>query len=229
LNNRSDSPTTAEVSFRVTGKIPELWNAQTGKTEKLSYQLKEGRTIVPLKFEAWDAYFVVFKEKAAAQSYDKPKTTETLLTTINKPWKVSFSNQSAIFDRLTSWHENSDANIKYFSGTATYENSFKAPQPQMGAVWLDLGNVKNVAEVYVNGQKIGTVWKKPFKVDIGSALKEGENKIKIDVTNTWVNRLIGDAQPNVTKTTFTTMPFYGANSPLEPAGLLGEVKVIGVK
>ena len=99
----------------------------------------------------------------------------------------------------------------------------------MGAVWLDLGNVKNVAEVYVNGQNMGTVWKKPFKVDIGSVLKAGENKLKIDVTNTWVNRLIGDAQPNVIKTTFTTMPFYGANSPLEPTGLLGEVKVIGVK
>ncbi|MCP9747781.1 glycosyl hydrolase [Lacihabitans sp. CS3-21] len=234
LNNRSDSPTTAEVSFRVTGKIPELWNAQTGKTEKLSYQIKDGRTIVPLKFESWDAYFVVFREIAAAQSYEKPKTIETLLTTINKPWKVSFSNQSAIFDRLTSWHENSDANVKYFSGTATYENSFNFDIKALDidrsrSVMLDLGEVKNIAEVFVNGQNMGTVWKKPFKVDIGSALKAGENKIKIDVTNTWVNRLIGDAQPNAIKTTFTTMPFYGANSPLEPAGLLGEVKVIGVK
>ncbi|CAN1529619.1 Glycosyl hydrolases family 2, sugar binding domain containing protein [Spirosomataceae bacterium] len=234
LNNRSDNPTTAEVSFRVSGKIPELWNAQTGKTEKLSYQIKDGRTIVPLKFESWDAYFVVFKDKAIAQSYTKPKTTEVLLTTINSPWKVSMNNKSKTFDKLTSWHENSDADIKYFSGTATYENTFNFDKKALDtersrSVILDLGQVKNIAEVFVNGQNMRTVWKKPFKVDITSALKVGDNNIKIEVTNTWVNRLIGDAQPNAVKTTFTTMPFYHANSPLVPAGLLGDVKVISVK
>jgi hypothetical protein len=76
---------------------------------------------------------------------------------------------------------------------------------------------------------MGTVWKKPFKVDITKALKDGKNDIKIEVTNTWVNRLIGDAQHNAVKTTFTTMPFYRSNSPLVPAGLLGDVKIIGVK
>lgn len=229
LNNRSDAPTTAEVSFRVAGKIPELWNAQTGKIEKLSYQIKDGRTLVPLKFESWDAYFVVFKDKATDLSYTKPKTTETLLTTINNPWKVSFNNKSATFDKLTSWHENSDADIKYFSGTATYENTFKAPQPPAGEVWLNLGDVKNVAEVFVNGKNMGIVWKKPYKIDITNAIKSGDNSIKIEVTNTWVNRLIGDAQPNAAKTTFTTMPFYRADSPLGPAGLLGDVKVMGLK
>jgi hypothetical protein len=187
-----------------------------------------------LKFESWDAYFVVFKDKAVDQSYTKPKTTETLLTTINSPWKVSFNNKSSTYDKLTSWHESSDADIKYFSGTAIYENIFNLDKKALDtersrSVILELGDVKNIAEVFVNGQNMGTVWKKPFKVDISSALKEGENNIKIDVTNTWVNRLIGDAQPNASKTTFTTMPFYKSNSPLVPAGLLGEVKVIGVK
>jgi hypothetical protein len=77
---------------------------------------------------------------------------------------------------------------------------------------------------------MGTAWKKPFKLDVSAAVKAGNNTIQVKVTNTWVNRLIGDAQPNVkTKTTFTTMPFYRADSPLLPSGLIGEVKIIKIK
>ena len=73
---------------------------------------------------------------------------------------------------------------------------------------------------------LGIVWKKPFRVNVTGALKAGDNKLEIKVTNLWVNRLIGDAQPGVkTKITFTTMPFYQANSPLLPSGLLGPVQI----
>lgn len=82
-------------------------------------------------------------------------------------------------------------------------------------LWLTLSDVKNLAEVIVNGKSSGVLWKKPFRVNISGALKPGNNKLEIKVTNLWVNRLIGDAQPNVTnKITYTTMPFYQANSPL---------------
>jgi hypothetical protein len=96
-------------------------------------------------------------------------------------------------------------------------------------IWLDLGEVKNLAEVLVNGKSLGVIWKRPFRVELTKALKNGENKLEIRVTDLWVNRLIGDAQPGVKKLTFTTMPFYQANSPLLPAGLLGPVKIIEVK
>ena len=74
---------------------------------------------------------------------------------------------------------------------------------------------------------MGTVWKKPFTIDVTSALKAGINTVEVRVTNLWVNRLIGDAQPDVkTKTTYTTMPFYKADSPLLPSGLLGPVRLV---
>ena len=92
---------------------------------------------------------------------------------------------------------------------------------------IDLDEVKNIAEVIINGKNLGTVWKKPFIVNITEGLKVGDNTIEIKVTNLWVNRLIGDAQPDVKqKITFTTMPFYQANSPLLPSGLMGEVKIL---
>lgn len=227
LNNRSDNATDAEVSFRVTGKVPELWNPVTGKTEKAAYQIKDGRTVVPLTFESWDAFFVVFKDRATTNTYTKPAVTETALFGIFGPWKVRFGSKNITMDTPVSWTENADVDVKYFSGTAAYENSFKMSSVAKGAKYVvDLGDVKNIAEVIVNGKNVGVVWKKPFRVDITEAVKTGDNSIQITVTNLWPNRLIGDAQPDVKqKTTFTTMPFYRADSPLLPSGLLGEVKV----
>jgi hypothetical protein len=230
LNSRSVNPTEAEVSFKITGKIPELWNAQTGKTEKVSYQIKDGRTIIPLKFESWDAYFIIFKEKANTLSYKKTSTNETTLVEITSPWKVQIGSKNVSMDKLTNWIESSEAEVKYFSGTAVYGNTFNVSTKNNGKTILDLGEVKNVAEIIMNGKNIGIVWKKPFKIDISEALKVGENKIEIQVTNLWPNRLIGDAQPDVKqKTTFTTMPFYRADSPLLPSGLLGPVRVVEVR
>jgi hypothetical protein len=96
-------------------------------------------------------------------------------------------------------------------------------------LWLNLGDVKNLADVIVNGKSLGIIWKKPFRVNITSALKPGANTVVVKVTNLWVNRLIGDAQPNVTnKITYTTMPFYQPNSKLQPSGLLGPVQIMAV-
>lgn len=237
LNNRSEKPTEAIVSFRVSGKTPELWNPQTGKTEKVSYQIKDDRTIVPLQFESWDAYFIVFKENTTENSFEKLVLAEEELATITTPWEVSFQKdrgapETATFTELQSWSENSNANIKYFSGTASYTNSLKISSKQLksGRLILDLGDVKNIAEVFVNVQNAGTLWKKPFKLDITDMLKKGQNSIEIKVTNLWVNRLIGDAQPDTkNKITFTTMPFYQADAHLLFSGLLGPVKVKSVQ
>ncbi|WP_336518050.1 glycosyl hydrolase [Pollutibacter soli] len=229
LNNRSVETNEAQISFRVSGKVPELWNPQTGKKERVSYQIKDGRTIVPLRFESWDAYFIIFSDKASANSYTRPNATEAVAAEITNPWKVDFNGKKTTFENLTSWSDNSDTEIKYFSGTAVYENSFKLNTKNKGSYLIDLGDVKNIAEVFVNGRNMGTIWKQPFLLDITNALKSGNNTIQVKVTNLWVNRLIGDSQPDVKiKTTFTTMPFYRADAKLLPSGLLGPVKIKSV-
>jgi alpha-L-rhamnosidase/Glycosyl hydrolases family 2, sugar binding domain len=233
LNNRSENPTDAAVSFRVSGKVPELWNPETGKTEKVSYSVEKGRTTIQLKFESWDAFFIVFNRDVAGNvstAYTKPKTTETVFTTISTPWKLAIADKNISLDKLTSWSENADNDIKYFSGTATYNNTFKVASLNESAKYIvNLGDVKNIAEVIVNGKNVGTAWKKPFKLDISEAIKAGDNIIEVKVTNLWVNRLIGDAQPNAVKTIFTTMPFYRGQESLLPSGLLSEVKILNVK
>lgn len=233
LDNRSDNPNDAEISFRVAGKIPMLWDPETGKTQEVSYRVKDGRTTIPLHFDSWQAYFIVFSGKATANAHTGPRVTETAVASVSTPWTISFQEgrgapAQTTLNTLASLSENAEPGIKYFSGTAAYANTLRVPAISKSTRYrLDLGDVKNLAEVIVNGKNVGIVWKKPFVIDVTDALKTGDNMIEIKVTNTWVNRLIGDAQPGVTnKITFTTMPFYKPDSPLLPSGLLGPVKLI---
>jgi hypothetical protein len=154
-----------------------------------------------------------------------------------QPWNISFQEKcgapaNATFETLTPWNESKDSGIRYFSGTGTYTKTISAQAvwfKEGRQLWLDLGSVKNLAEVIINGKSLGIVWKTPFRVNVTSALKPGENSIEIKVTNLWVNRLIGDQQPNVgEKITYTTMPFYKSDSPLKASGLLGPVQIVGL-
>lgn len=90
---------------------------------------------------------------------------------------------------------------------------------------LDLGTVGDVAEVWLKGKLLGTVWKAPYRVDISSAVRRRDNRLEIRVANLWVNRLIGDAQPSAKKIAFTTVPTYLADALLRKSGLLGPVSL----
>ena len=237
INNRNNRVEDLEATFRIQGKEAEIWHPETGKIGQASYSIADGFTKVPLHMEPNDAIFVVFRNKAKEKSRTIPEVTETQLAVVNGPWEVSFqpdrgAPETAAFDALSSWSENPDPGVKYFSGMANYTTTVQAPDDwfQSGAqLWLDLGSVKNLAEIVVNGKSLGIVWKIPFKVNVTDAFKPGENIIDIKVTNLWVNRLIGDQQPGATKLTYTTMPFYRADSPLMPSGLLGPVTLLSRK
>jgi len=137
---------------------------------------------------------------------------------------------SIVLEKLISWPECADDGVKYFSGAGTYTQTIQASPNwfKKGAkLWIDLGDVKNLAEVTVNGKSLGIVWHTPYRVDATSALKPGSNEVKIRVINAWVNRLIGDQQPDATtKYTFADVKPYKADSPLLPSGLLGPVRVL---
>ena len=234
LDNRGDRDETVDATFRVAGKAPELWYAETGKSEPASYRIADGRTTVPLHFEPWGTVFVVFRQPVKARSRTLPKVVETQLATVDGSWRVSFqpgrgAPLSVTLDKLASWSVNPEKGVKYFSGTGTYAKTIQAPAQwfKPGAkLWIDLGDVKNLAEVTVNGRSLGIVWHAPYRVDASSVLKTGTNEIAIKVTNAWVNRLIGDQQPDATmKYTFTIVKPYKADSPLLPSGLLGPVRI----
>jgi hypothetical protein len=233
VDNRSDREETVDATFRVNGKAPELWHPETGKAEPASYHVTDGRTTVPLHLEPWGTVFVVFRKSTNTTARTLPQVMETQLETVEGPWKVSFqpgrgAPASVTLDKLISWPESTDEGVKYFSGVGTYTKTLQASPDwfKNGAhLWLDLGDVKNLADVTVNGKTLGVVWHAPYRVDVTNALKPGANEVKIEVINAWVNRLIGDEQPGATRYTFADVKPYKADSPLLPSGLLGPVRI----
>jgi hypothetical protein len=235
VSHRNARAEDVEATFRVQGKAPELWYPETGAVEPASYRTADGRTTVSLTLQPSDAVFVVFRKAASAPSRTIARRVESTLSIVEGSWDVAFQANRGAPARITlpalaSWHENPDAGVKYFSGTGTYTRTIDAPANwfQAGAkLWLDLGDVKNIAVVAVNGKTLGTCWKTPFRVDVTSALKPGANTLEVKVINLWVNRLIGDQQEGVTtKYTYTAQQFYRADSPLLPSGLIGPVQVV---
>jgi hypothetical protein len=236
VDNRSDRTENVDATFRVSGKAPELWHADTGKREPASFKIADGRTTVPLKLEPYGSVFVVFRKPVASTSRTLPTATETVLAQVEGPWSVSFQPDrgappTVSMDTLSSWSDSSDPGIRYFSGAGTYTKTIELEASALkgGAhLWIDLGDVKNLAEVTVNGKPLGIIWHAPYRVDATTALQPGKNQLTIKVTNAWVNRLIGDERPNAVRITFADTKPYNANSPLLPSGLLGPVRVLSV-
>ena len=234
IDNRSSHDEMIDATFRVKGMRPELWHAETGTTEPTSFTVAEGHTTLPLHLEAWGTVFVVFTRSTGQTSHILADPIDTKVATLTGAWRVSFqpgrgAPASIKMDELTDWSQNADPGVKYFSGAGTYTKNVQAAPEwfKKGArLLLDLGEVKNLAEVTVNGKDLGQTWHAPYRVDITSTLRPGTNVVTIKVVNSWVNRLIGDEQPGATRITFADVKPYKANSPLLPSGLLGPVSVI---
>ena len=233
LNNRAEKARSCDVSFRVSGLEPTLWHPETGEIEEVSYKMSDTETTIHLNMLPEDAFFVVFQGRTGeTRKYVAEEPVISLLE-IDTPWTVHFDEQwggpaSTVFPRLISYTESNDDGIKYYSGTAVYENSFtvSAQEIDRGTILLDLGEVGCMAQVTLNGKEVGTLWKAPYLIDISAAVKAGENRLEIKVANQWVNRIIGDLQPDCGKKyTYTPAEFYKADSPLLRAGLMGPVTV----
>lgn len=235
LVNRKDRTETIEAYFRVTGKAPELWDAQTGQTRSISYRIEDGVTVVPLTLAVDDSVHIVFRKPANAQSLTAPAATKTTLAQIEGPWSVAFQTgrgapATVQLAKLAPLDESAEPGIRYFSGVATYTRDISAPAGwnKGEPLWLDLGEVRDLAEILVNGKSAGHVWRAPYRLNIGAMMKAGRNRIDVRVANLWVNRLIGDAQPGAgQKVTWTSMPTYTAQAPLRRSGLIGPVKLVG--
>ncbi len=179
---------------------------------------------------------------------------------ISGPWTVQFQPERGApaqveMPALMDWSRSKDSGVRYFSGTATYRTRFDwTPPAGQQLYFLDLGEVKVMAEARLNGKDLGVLWKPPYSVDVTKALKPGRNELEVKVTNLWPNRLIGDEQypddctpdgswktgpipawpawllkgqprPEPRRITFTTWKYYTKDSPLLPSGLLGPVTV----
>ena len=156
---------------------------------------------------------------------------------IEGPWKISFTKgwgapDSTVLPGLTSWTEHKNKGIKYYSGIGKYQKPFvyemNGTLSEDERIYIDLGDISEIAEVWMNGQSLGITWAKPFKFDVTGMIKNGENILTVEVANTWSNRIIGDAitgekftSTNITRVDRSTWD----EVPLNPSGLLGPVSI----
>jgi len=246
--NRTNQPVKRDFSFRVAGKQPEIWNAVTGETYMAtSYHQTNSLTTLSLDLDKFGSYFIVFQKSVPANAAGSGNINFPELKKVAElcgSWKITFDPRwggpdSVTFSDLISWTDRPEEGIKYYSGKATYKKTFDLNQKDNRIIndmhktdrfFLDLGEVKNVAEVRLNGKKLGILWCDPWRVEITNVVKQTGNNLEVDVINLWANRVIGDLNlPIENRYTKThdgfRFDFLTGKTPLIKSGLLGPVNL----
>ncbi|TKK71039.1 glycosyl hydrolase [Ilyomonas limi] len=253
--NTADKVINVNTFYRTVKGNPQLWDPLTGEVSNLTHAtVEQGVTKVPLQLAAYQSYFIVFTKEHLPVATKSFTSGNKVVTTLSGLWQVSFDPKwggpkQIQFDKLTDWTLRPEDGIKYYSGIAVYHKTFDLPllvDNKEGRLLLNLGEVKNIARVKLNGKDLGVVWTAPWQVDITNAALAKGNQLEIEVANLWPNRLIGDERlpddgikndqwpewltlgmPRRSKRfTFTTFRHYTATSPLLPSGLKGPVTVL---
>jgi hypothetical protein len=250
------------VAAEAKGLVPEFWWPDSGLRSACQdwKSVPVGMTELPVKLGPLGSVFVVFRKAGTApdtiarDTFIAAESPSTL--TIDGPWQVDFpdgwgapvTNQ---FDKLQSWTESDNEGIKFFSGIATYRKSFDLPEShaKQKRLFLELGDLAEIAEVTLNGKRLGLTWLPPYRLEISEAVKAGPNQLEIRVANLWANRLNGDSLlPEAKRFTRSnldriqtdptsdssygrvpggpTRPVYTELPPLMKSGLFGPVRLI---
>ena len=254
VSNRTGAPIKADCRFRVGQGSPQLWDPVTGKQRPLlQFERADGLTVIPMEFDAFQSFFVVFggKDEKPILKTEKNFPELKLSQELSGAWDVAFDPkwggpERIAFDTLQDWTTRPEPGIKYYSGIAAFRKTFNLAQVLAGKTYLDLGVVHDMARVRLNGNNLGVVWCAPWRIEVTGTIKAGDNQLEIEVVNRWANRMIGDKQPadaDVRKVgclpgflggqefkagryTFCTSDPYDAQSPLVSSGLLGPVQIL---
>ncbi len=236
LTNQTDSTLSLTASFRQASGEPAWWDPVSGSRMALPEHLRrDGRTDIPLRLAPAQSGFVVFDAEALAYPETVNYSAVEQVHPISGPWTINFRNEYLRTDttlteeRLLDWSTYDDETIRFFSGTATYATTIRRPQvSENERVVLRVGSAGVLANVFLNGNPVGGLWTAPWELELTDHLREGENQLRIEVTNGWVNQLIHDAaRPPDEHKLWTLIPnTYTADEPLQPSGLTGPVELL---
>ncbi|HVM62456.1 MAG TPA: glycosyl hydrolase [Verrucomicrobiae bacterium] len=194
LNNPSaDDAVRQTFSFRARGAL-ELWDAHSGKLEPTPYKMDNGRVKADIALGPKESRLVMIRRDKPATgltAIPSPEAKSTL--DINGPWRVEFRHIDGRksferdFPTLTDWTQIDD--LRHFAGTAIYRGQFRLARTPAGDVFLDLGQVDDVASVIVDGKPAGIVFEEPFRVEVTGLVHTGENDVEIRVANRTENAI----------------------------------------
>ena len=233
IANQREETRTFTASMRISGRKPECWNPVTSEINAApGYEQNANRTEVTLTLAPDESVFVVFPvdsnenhlPKASEGNSSVEESQDIAFETEEYTVTFTINGHTVTRKNLFDWSKEEDEKIRYYSGTAIYQAAFrwKGKQKDGQRVYLNLGEVCNLATVRVNGVDCGTVWTAPFRADITPALKKGTNVLEIEVTNTWANALKGADEGKMPfDCIWTNAKYRRQEKTLLPAGLLG--------
>lgn len=205
ITNLQPDPISNRAIFRASSAKVQKWDALTGEvTDIRVIRRTDGRTAIPIDFAPWESAFFVFDKEGLESAAKPPLAAERVVKELNGDWKMrlqghGFETYEADLAGLASWTDS--PRTRHFSGTGVYETTFEMTAGELKSArrWiLDLGEMKNIAEVELNGKLAGVDWIAPYEVDISDHLEPGKNELRIKITNTLINRVTGmDAVPPV--------------------------------
>jgi hypothetical protein len=259
ISNRTGLQVSDTCIFRDGTLNAELWNPVTGEISPVECSSTQNKTIsVSIKLEAYQSFMLVFYHKQKSEMNGSTNfvnfPVEQTLVTLDGSWNVEFDTtwggpKHVVFDSLTDWSKRPEDGIRYYSGIAVYTKSFDLPdnyeKDKNSRYFMDLGKLKNLGRIKLNGIDLGVIWTSPWQVDISDVIKKSDNHLEVEVANLWINRLIGDeSQPwdgiiddkwpewliNGTpreskRYTFVVHRYYKKDDPLSESGLLGPVSI----
>lgn len=232
ISNQKKEPFHGEIRFRVTGKQPEFWDPVTGSRRLASdFRNNDGRTTIPVDLPSYGSLFVIFRKELPAKTTGGSNfPVFAKIGELGGSWDVTFDPRwggpaRTNFPLLCDWTKNPDEGIRDYSGTAVYSKTFDLPTGVSPGkpLFLDLGDVHEIAEVSLNGRNLGVLWFPPRRVEITDIVKPKENRLEIKVVNTWYNRVLSDQSlPAGKRITSTNIRLSNKAVPV-PSGLLGPV------
>jgi hypothetical protein len=240
--NQSDRELETECLFRMPDNSPQLWNPVTGDFESPNrFKQTAGQMRVSIPFAPYGSWFVVLSPHSGIgtsewQSFGPPFPRWTESQRLEGPWNVTFVSPwgdtfSTTTTQLGDWAGHSDDRIRHHSGKAIYGCDFDLSavgQSTPNRLLLDLGRVEDVgiARVVLNDQDLGILWTKPFRVEINTAAKAGTNRLRVEVINSWRNRLIADRDLPTSQARSSTNITVTEHWKPAPSGLLGPVVIL---
>ncbi len=235
LSNQLDRSVTRTLSFRVSGRVPYLYDPVSGIESKIhNWKLNNNRTEMVLPFAQNESFFVIFRESTIKTSLGEKSNIKkwNIVQELNGNWTLQFDKANhgpsmpMKTNKMFDWSRSENDSIKYYSGTTLYVNTFDWERSVTHNLWLAFEDLNNIAEVTLNGINCGVIWTHPYQINISEALKKGKNTLEIKVTNTWSNRLIGDQKlAEKDRLTWTTAPFRLEGNALHKSGLLGSITI----
>ncbi|MFG6686716.1 glycosyl hydrolase [Mariniflexile sp. HNIBRBA6329] len=234
LNNHSPNVFNDTIRFRTDATKAEYWDPVTGNQYKLPVESVDDKgLLLNLKLQPNESGFVVVSKDFTNSLPVKNLNSKEEISSIEGSWNVFFNPKyggpgEVTFNSLEDWTQSDNDGIKFYSGTAIYKRTVKLKKSDENEqLLLRFPNLGSIAQVYVNGKEVSTVWCSPWEADITPFVKKGKNKLEIHVTNSLRNRMVGDASlPQEDRITYAYPEVTKATDRLVPSGIMEDLWIV---